>query len=166
MSLASVFAMTVLDGAVLEAAVRTVALKSAAVPGTPDGTIYNQFYPPVLDAAGHVVFRSGVSASNDTALFSEGPGTLQLLAREGNQVPGAASGINFLQFDAPVVNATGQVAFASRKLFCRPGRHFIEQYWSLVRCIRVLGPRGNRRRATARHGRRRRIRLYAVGTFQ
>src|SRR5215470_12158493 len=85
---------------------RTIALSGRHAPGTPNGAMFASFADPTystspmgLDDAGHVVFRAnlaqgsgGVTADNDTGIWSEGGGALALLAREGDQAPGTGGG--------------------------------------------------------------------------
>ncbi len=115
------------------AALRTVAISGQSAPGTPDGTAYNSFgsnydsllgtffHGPVLNDAGQSAFRaditgSGVGSANNRGIWSEGSGSLALVARTGSQAPGAPGGVNFRidpTFDllSPVLNRAGQTAF-------------------------------------------------------
>ena len=115
------------------AALRTVALSGQQVPGTDPGVIYDSFGAyydslfgaffrgPVLNDAGQTAFRadltgSGVSSTNNQGVWSEGSGSLALVARTGSQAPGAPSGVNFridptLELFSPVLNEAGQTAF-------------------------------------------------------
>ena len=56
---------------------------------------------------------SGVDSTNNTGLWSEGSGTLSLVAREGSQPPGTLSGVSFSNFNSapPRFNDAGQIAF-------------------------------------------------------
>ncbi len=112
---------------------RTVALTGQQAPGTPGGVTYESFgsllHPQfqygyggaVLNDAGHVAFRaniagSGVDFSNHQGVWSEGDGSLSLVARTGSQAPGAPVGVNFsmdpaLELFFPVLNDTGKTAF-------------------------------------------------------
>src|SRR5262245_55389056 len=92
---------------------RTVALTGQPAPGTPGGVTYEsfgahyfvedleyEFRGPVLNDAGQTAFRanlsgSGVDSTNNQGAWSEGSGSLALVARSGNQAPGAAGGVNF-----------------------------------------------------------------------
>jgi hypothetical protein len=75
----------------------------------------------VINDAGQVAFRadlagSGVDSSNNQGVWSEGSGSLALVARTGNGAPGAPAGVNFdrnyaLELFEPVINAAGQTAF-------------------------------------------------------
>jgi len=68
-----------------------------------------------LNAAGHTIFRAilagaGVDLTNDSGIWSEGTGTLTLLAREGDQAPGALAGVDFDFFNNLLINDSGQAA--------------------------------------------------------
>ncbi len=110
--------LTFLSGATsLHAAeIRTVALSGQQAPGTPDGVNYSGFWLPVLNDAGQTAFQanltgSGVDFTNDDGIWSEGSGSLALVARAGNQAPGTPSGNNFIVLRSPVINDAGQTAF-------------------------------------------------------
>jgi len=100
-----------------------VAREGDAVPGTGAGVNFGFFGEPVLNGAGQTAFfgdltGTGVDASNDRGIFSEGGGSgLALVAREGDAAPGTGAGVNFDFFDASVLNygsvlnGAGQTAF-------------------------------------------------------
>jgi hypothetical protein len=98
-----------------------IAREGSQAPGTPNGVQFTFFfYAPVINAAGQTAFHaglkgSGVDSTNNAGIWSEGSGILALLAREGSQAPGTASGVNFYSFGSPssmpVINAAGQTAF-------------------------------------------------------
>jgi hypothetical protein len=99
------------------AALRTVALSGQPAPGTSSGVNYNSFSAPVLNDAGQAAFLSnlsgyGVDLTNDRGFWSEGSGSLALVAREGEQAPGTPSGSYYQFFEGPpVLNDAGQTAF-------------------------------------------------------
>jgi hypothetical protein len=115
------------------AALRTVAISGQPAPGTPNGMAYNSFGSdydsllgvffrgPVLNDAGQTAFRadiagSGVDSANNRGVWSEGSGSLALVARTGSQAPGVSNGLNFrtdptLNLFSPVLNRAGQTAF-------------------------------------------------------
>jgi len=100
----------------LVAELRTVALSGQRAPGTPVGTNYWFFNdPPVLNIAGLTAFEAHLTDSDANnlgeGLWSEGSGTLRLVARERSQAPDAPTGANFVSFSTPVLNDTGQLAF-------------------------------------------------------
>ena len=96
---------------------RTAAVTGNAAPGTDGGTL-DFFQLPILDAMGHVTFAAsvqgaGVTTSNDTGIWSETSGVLSLVAREGNQAPGVALGVNFGSFSSIKMGSEGSIAFAA-----------------------------------------------------
>ncbi|MBA3483847.1 MAG: hypothetical protein H0T51_18740 [Pirellulales bacterium] len=102
-----------------------VAREGDQAPGTPAGIVFGHFSnAPVLNAAGHTAFvgtlqrgDGGVTFSNNSGIWSDRSGTLELVAREGNQAPGTPSGTNFdfmPRNSSIILNAAGQMAvFAS-----------------------------------------------------
>jgi hypothetical protein len=96
-----------------------VAREGSQAPGTADGVDFSHFGDPVLNGAGQAAFRgsltgTGVTGSNDSGIWSEGGGSgLALVAREGSQAPGTATGVTFSSFDTPVLNGAGQTAFSA-----------------------------------------------------
>jgi hypothetical protein len=85
-------------------------------PGAASGVNFNELFGPTLNDAGQTAFYasligSGVSSLNNRGIWSEGSGTLALVARSGSQAPGAGSGVNFNDFAGPAFNGTGQTAF-------------------------------------------------------
>ena len=114
------------------AALRTVALTGQQAPGTTGGVIYESFGAlydsfagailswPVLNDAGQTAFRanltgSGVDSTNNHGVWSEGSGSLALVARTGSQAPGLPRcklPIDpALELFSPVLNNAGQTAF-------------------------------------------------------
>ena len=92
-------------------------------PGTPLGVTFREFVPsPVtINNAGQTAFEAwltgdGVDDSNGEGVWSEGSGTLELVARRGSPAPGTASGVNFGAFNPyrwPLLNDAGQTAFCA-----------------------------------------------------
>lgn len=85
-------------------------------PGVTGNANLGLFGTPAINDAGQIAFGAtltgpGVSSSNNTGIFSEGGGALSLVAREGSQVPGAATGVKFNIFGNPLINRKGQTAF-------------------------------------------------------
>jgi hypothetical protein len=91
---------------------------------------------PLINHLDRVVFAAkmagAVNGSNDSAIFSDGPGGLSIVAREGDQVPGAPTGTVFSDlYECHLsssfrscgysINGNGQVAFLdpSRGLFAQ-----------------------------------------------
>ena len=61
-------------------------------PGTPAGTEFSSFGPPVINHSGHVAFRAtlagiGLTSKNSGGIWSDGDGELTLIARDGSQAP-------------------------------------------------------------------------------
>jgi uncharacterized protein YjbI with pentapeptide repeats len=116
------------------AVLRTVALSGQPAPGTPEGVNYSSFGAhflttiarqtfrgPVINNAGQVAFRAnltdnGIDATNNQGIWSEGAGSLAMVARTGDVAPGVPGGVNFglnyaLELFEPVLNNAGQTAF-------------------------------------------------------
>ena len=95
-----------------------VAIAGSPAPGTPAGVTFNNFAMVRLNGAGQVAVSAfldgvGVNPSNSRGIWSEGLGSLALLARDGSQAPGTDPGVNFDWFGSgsPVINALGQTVF-------------------------------------------------------
>lgn len=95
-----------------------LAREGGQAPDTPLGNSFFEFSDPILSSAGRAAFHAtlmvdggDVSDSNDTGIWSEGSGTLKLVAREGSQAPGTPSGTNFSGLGLPVLNASSRTAF-------------------------------------------------------
>jgi len=89
-------------------------------PGTTSGVTFTTFFDDfLLNSSGQTAFRgflagTGVNSSNDTGIWSEGAGSLALLAREGSQASGAPNGVVYSDFNETaflVLNSNGQIAF-------------------------------------------------------
>ena len=102
-------------------ALALVARGGMAAPGMAAGVIFDDIVDSdvhVINGAGHTAFPallsgSGIDGSNNRSLWSEGSGSLKLVAREGTQAPGTESGVVFAEGTAfqPSINGAGQVAF-------------------------------------------------------
>jgi hypothetical protein len=126
--------LLILNSSAHAAALRTVALSGQPAAGTDSGVNYKSFgahfivdipdfiyFGPVINDAGQVAFRAdlagtGVDATNDQGVWSEGSGALDLVARVGSPAPGAPDGVHFgrrsdLELFEPVINSAGQTAF-------------------------------------------------------
>ena len=94
-----------------------VARSGSPAPGTPGGVNFSGFYSPVLNNAGQTAIRAnltgiGVTPSeNDLGVWSEGSGSLALVARTGSQSPDTPTKVNFSGFGDLVLNDAGQLAF-------------------------------------------------------
>jgi hypothetical protein len=109
-----------------------VARSGSSAPGTPAGANFKQFYANTygdgmlaFNNANQTAFNAaltvgagGVTADNDTGIWTEGGGTLALAAREGLQAPGAPAGAVFDDLssssESPVLNNLGQLAFTAQ----------------------------------------------------
>ncbi|MEO0587065.1 MAG: choice-of-anchor tandem repeat NxxGxxAF-containing protein [Planctomycetota bacterium] len=97
----------------------TVVLTGEQAPNAAPGVVFRGLSAPVLNSAGETAFLAsvtgpGVDQSNDSGIYSQGTGTLNHVAREGDQAPGAAQGVVFSQFSTvPALNAAGQTAFGA-----------------------------------------------------
>lgn len=92
-------------------------------PGLETGVIFESTLPfsselLVFNGAGQTAFPAllsgpGIDSSNNLSLWSEGSGSLALVAREGDQAPGTPLGTTFKQDNrfTPVLNGAGQTAF-------------------------------------------------------
>jgi hypothetical protein len=103
-----------------------VAREGDPAPGAPAGSVFGHLSNSlILNAAGHTAFvgtlqngLGGVTFSNDSGIWSDRSGALELVAREGSQAPGTPSGANFdfmpRSSASIVLNSAGQMAvFAS-----------------------------------------------------
>jgi hypothetical protein len=116
LSFTAVLSLGASNTATLAAAVRTVALSGQSAPGTPGGVNYGSFAGPVLNAAGQTAFWAeltgdSVDATNNRGIWSEGTGTLDMVARAGSQAPGTPSGVKYgPAFAFSDLSASGQLA--------------------------------------------------------
>jgi hypothetical protein len=101
-------------------AVRAVVLSGQPAPGTPSGVVYrdfNQFYFSLNDA-GQVAFLGYLTGPDvggfNEGIWSEGYGSLALVAREGDHPPDTSEFVRFDSLAFTVLNNSGQVAFWSR----------------------------------------------------
>jgi hypothetical protein len=81
-------------------------------------TLGSSYLTPPISASGQSVFigsfaGSGVTSSNNTALWFGTPGNVSQIARTGSQAPGVTSGANFSSFNPPTINSVGQVLFSA-----------------------------------------------------
>ncbi len=98
---------------------RTIALSGQPAPGTDPGEVFDKFGFPLIDAQGRIaIFASvagdDVSGTNDFAIWSQTPGALTLVAREGSPAPGMGTGVvfeNLAGSGSPVFSTSGHIAF-------------------------------------------------------
>ncbi len=96
--------------------VRTVALRGQFAPVEPGGVAFARFDVPAIDGNGHAAFLAdlagtGARSDSDGGVFSEAGGTLEAVARQGEQAVGLADGIVFDRFSLFNYSATGRTAF-------------------------------------------------------
>ncbi|QDV75397.1 DUF7453 family protein [Botrimarina mediterranea] len=105
---------------------RTIAVTNQPASGGPAGSRYSRFstffraLDTTINAAGQTAFQGemstfygGVTNDDNAAIWSDASGALDILVREGNQAPAAASGAVFGSFGGTVViNDQGRVAFS------------------------------------------------------
>ncbi|MBC7773314.1 MAG: hypothetical protein H7210_12520 [Pyrinomonadaceae bacterium] len=91
-----------------------------AAPGL-TGVVFRDFARQAsLNRRGDLLVRAflagkSISAANDVGLWiASAGGTLQLIAREGEQAPGLSEGVLFDRFSDPVLGAAGDVAYFAR----------------------------------------------------
>jgi hypothetical protein len=105
---------------------RMAMLKGWQAPGAPSGVLFGSNgqlelrRPPVLNSSGQIAFRtaltgSGVTAANNSGLWSEGGGALEQVIRDGEAAPGLPQGETVFDPFPPVLNSAGQVAFMDDK---------------------------------------------------
>lgn len=94
-----------------------VAAKTGNVaPGTPSGVTFNTFFFPVIDGAGKIAFGAsmiGSASTSDDGLWTNSNGTLQLIGRTGDVLPGYSSSNPLRYFDRPAVSDDGTLVFKS-----------------------------------------------------
>lgn len=102
-------------------ALKPVVRRGDPAPGAGPGQRFGFFYASgTCNRAGQAVFEGcivgdGVDDSNDTGLWSEGGGSLHLVAREGDQAPGAPDDVVFDWLGGlPVISNGGHTAFKGR----------------------------------------------------
>ncbi|MGE0485284.1 MAG: choice-of-anchor tandem repeat NxxGxxAF-containing protein [Gammaproteobacteria bacterium] len=112
-----------LDGPAVSASNNFALLKDGAIvaregdpaPGLAAGTNFGSFGNPVLNNAGQLAYQATfafggpVTTQNDSSLWRDST----LIAREDGQAPGLAAGLLYGSLLAPVMNASGQVAYYS-----------------------------------------------------
>ena len=94
-----------------------VARSGDAAPGTPAGVTYSTFSVSGLNDAGQLAYigfltGTGVTTTNNRALYAGAIGAPHLVARKGAPAPGTAAGVNYGEFfDTFSPNDAGQVAY-------------------------------------------------------
>jgi hypothetical protein len=110
-----------------QGSLRLVASQDAPAPGAA-GRRFGEIDNPALNNLGQTAFVASLSGGAfDSGIWSEGGGSLQLVARSGDPTPGA-TGLVFAPFDSefhpaiPVLNDAGQMAF-SAEMYNAEGAH-------------------------------------------
>lgn len=89
---------------------RVVAYEGGPAPNVPGGVFSSPFGTPMLNAHGQVAFLAKL-VGRGTGLWSEGGGSLRMVAEEGQPAPGLA-GENFWRFNyTPAINDSGKISF-------------------------------------------------------
>lgn len=101
--------------AVVDSELQLCMREGAAAPGTSSGVTFSGFLDTIYNANGQVLIQAtlrgtGVTASNDSGLWSGAPGNIGLVAREGGTAPGAGAAV-FSGMSSAVYNNRGEIAF-------------------------------------------------------
>ena len=100
-----------------------IALDTEQAPGAPSGAVFGGFDADSLaiNANGDVAFlgfleqgMGGVTSGNSAGIWVFRNGSLRLVARQGDDVPGSAAGDLFAGFFGMSISPTGEVAFQGR----------------------------------------------------
>ena len=90
-------------------------------PDTPIGAKFDSLFAQRINGLGRTAFQAtlqlgsgGVTTSNIVGLWSDGLGVLALVARRGDQAPGAPADAVFEDFDTGFINDAGRIAFRTR----------------------------------------------------
>ncbi len=95
-----------------------VAREGQAAPGGLAGQVFRGLNGLVFNDQGQAAFRAdlsgaGINPTNDSGIWSQGNGTLSMVAREGAAAPGTGSGRVFSKLGISVLNDAGQIALQS-----------------------------------------------------
>ena len=97
---------------------RTIALTGQEAPAT-SGALFGALFTPILNDAGQILFGgrlatgAGISSPNDVALWVQMGDSTRLVVREGDQAPGAPSGVKLEGLFGQAMNGLGRVTFQS-----------------------------------------------------
>jgi hypothetical protein len=100
----------------LPGSLQLVARDGQQAPDLQAGVTFDSLFDPRINNNGDVVFQSyltgtNVTDSNSSSIWTWTSGTLQPAVRAGNPAPGTPSGVSFLEFEDPLINATGKISF-------------------------------------------------------
>ena len=107
---------------------KLVARAGDTAPGTAEGTVFVSLDHPAINDKGQLAFRgrtnvmregSRVSRMGGWGIWSEGAGSLKLVARTGAAAPGTDK--VFTSFYAPVINGAGKITFRGQTTNRAPG---------------------------------------------
>ncbi len=93
---------------------RLVAREGDSAPGTDAGTLFDSFgtLKPVINKFGQTAFLAELrGAAFGDGIWSEGSGSLQLIAQSSKPAPGTPTGVTFGPLARPLINNAGMVAF-------------------------------------------------------
>ncbi len=102
--------------------VRVIALSGDQMPGRPSGQAFEFFAPPILNDSGQTAFFSGFPPPGPlgpqqytgSSIWSEGTGTLALVAARGGQAPDVSGDITFDFFNQLGFNNAGKTVIRAR----------------------------------------------------
>jgi hypothetical protein len=99
---------------------RTVVVSGQQAPGMDTGISIHPSAFSSINNAGQISFEAGligpgVDGTNNTSIWAERSGSLELVARAGDPVPGTAPGVVYESFPAssPTINGMGNTSFLS-----------------------------------------------------
>jgi hypothetical protein len=115
-------------------AILLVALEGDHAPGTPIGANFANFELPVLNTSGRTAFGASLSGNvttnDNSGIWSDKNGPLELIVRQGDAAPGLPPGVNFAGDFPPMIalNDAGHLAFSA----CLSGSGFnsCQSVWS------------------------------------
>jgi len=102
-------------------AISTIVYQGMAVPGFAPGTEFlslgvpTGYIPPVVNVQGHTAFLARITGGQDGVWLADANGVISNVALEGQQAPGAASGVTYRDFSSRLIlDGRGNLAFGCR----------------------------------------------------
>ena len=96
-------------------AFQLVAYGETQAPGTPLGVTYDTMGIPIVSSSSGIAFPASLRGPNrenlGEGLFAGTPGSVQLIARRGDEAVGAGPGVTFQRPENFALNGAGQVVF-------------------------------------------------------
>jgi hypothetical protein len=92
-----------------------VVRQGSPVPGVTGGN-FSFLDEHSFNRNGHIAFvgsMTGVPVATSNAVFSDGGGSMGIVARTGSAAPGTGAGVTFIGFDNALINGEGHVAFTA-----------------------------------------------------